>query len=311
MDIISQISPVSGWQVFGSGEPVLNHLFNVWITIMGCTVFLCFVIGEWTRNYSQTDKVWSIMPGVYSLVTLQAFPSSPRIILMTLLVMIWGIRLSYNFYRKGGYNLLPWKGEEDYRWAVLRRHPKLQKGIRFTLFNLFFISFYQQALILLFSTPLLLAAGNADTPLSLTDHLAAFFMLLFILLESIADNQLHDFHARKQGKVIREDKYNVSLEKGFLTEGLWSYVRHPNFISEQAIWVSFYFFGVAACGQFMNWTLSGPILLILLFMGSSAFTERISMDKYPDYKNYMQDVPKFIPALFKQRKEEERTHSKT
>lgn len=303
MNFILLISPVNGLQLFASGDNLLNHLFQVWITIMGCTVFLCFVIGEWTHNYSQTDKIWSIMPIVYSLTVFSAFPSSPRITLMTALVIIWGLRLSYNFYRKGGYNLLPWKGEEDYRWAVLRRNPKLQKGIRFTLFNLFFISFYQQALILLFSTPLLLAAAHADTPLSLTDYLAAFFMSLFILIETIADNQLHVFQYRKRNKVINDGRYRSSLDKGFLTEGLWQYVRHPNFISEQAVWVSFYFFGVAASGQFINWTLAGPVLLILLFMGSSAFTEKISQEKYPEYKNYMQNVPKFIPTLFKQRKD--------
>ena len=303
MDVVLQILPLHGLQLITSGDDKLNHLIRVWVTIMGCVVFLCFVVGELTRNYSQTDKIWSIMPIVYSFTAFYAFPSSPRITLMTTLVIIWGIRLSYNFYRKGGYNLLPWKGEEDYRWSVLRRHPILQKGLRFTLFNLFFISFYQQFLIFLFSTPLLLAARYADTPLSKLDYMAAFFMLLFILTESIADNQLHVFQYRKRNKVMNDGKYRSSLDKGFLTEGLWHYVRHPNFISEQAIWVSFYFFGVAASGQVINWTLSGPVLLVLLFIGSSAFTEKISQEKYPEYRNYIQNVPKFIPTLFKQRKE--------
>jgi steroid 5-alpha reductase family enzyme len=267
------------------------------------TAIICFVIGELTRNYSQTDKVWSIMPIVYSLVTLNAFPSSPRIWLMSILVLIWGIRLSYNFYRKGGYDLLPWKGEEDYRWAMLRQHPKLQKGIRFTLFNLFFISIYQHVLILLFSLPILFAAKYTETDLSVLDYVAASFMLLFILIETISDNQLHVFQFHKRKKIALDGKYSTSLKKGFLTEGLWNYVRHPNYVAEQATWISFYFFGVAASGIFINITLTGPVLLIFLFMGSSEFTERISLDKYPDYKNYKEHVPKFIPLLFKSRKE--------
>ena len=28
---------------------------------------------------------------------------------------VWGLRLTYNFYRRGGYAWPPWTGEEDYR----------------------------------------------------------------------------------------------------------------------------------------------------------------------------------------------------
>jgi len=261
-------------------------------------------VGELTHNYSQTDKLWSLMPIGYSVVTMYAFPSSPRLWLMVSLVTIWGLRLTYNFYRKGGYNIIPWKGEEDYRWGILRKQPVFQNGFRMTLFNLLFISFYQQLLILLFCTPLLLAADNSSVNLSGLDYLAAFCMFLFILIETIADNQLYDFHSKKKDNIFLNGKYKSSLNKGFLTEGLWNYVRHPNFIAEQSIWVSFYFFGVAASGYWLNWTLAGPVLLILLFAGSSEFTERISMEKYPEYKLYKQQVPKFIPLIFKSQKKE-------
>ncbi len=80
-----------------------------------------------------------------------------------------------------------------------------------------------------------------------------------------------------------------------MSEGFWKYVRHPNFASEQAIWISFYFFGVAASGKWINLTIAGPILLILLFIGSSAMTESISSGKYPEYKNYQKEVPRFFP----------------
>jgi len=293
------ISPESLFQSLLNGESKLEYVLKVWVIILFCTVFICFLVGELSHNYSQTDKVWSLMPIVYSMVTLYAFPSSPRIWLMSMLVIVWGLRLSYNFYRKGGYNIVPWKGEEDYRWGILRKHPILQKGIRISLFNLLFISFYQQVLILLFSTPLLLAAKNPTANLTELDYLAAMGMFLFILIETIADNQLYSFQTQKHQKKQVNDKFSSSLKKGFLTEGLWNRVRHPNYVAEQAIWVCFYFFGVAATGQWFNWTLTGPVLLILLFAGSSEFTERISMEKYPEYKNYKLQVPKFIPVILK------------
>jgi len=287
------------WQSFIGDQSAYGELLRSWIIVLGITIFICFVVGELTKNFSQVDKTWSIMPIIYGAITLWAFPDSPRIWLMTVLVTFWGLRLSYNFYRKGGYHKIPWKGEEDYRWSVLRANPMLKGRVRTTLFNLLFISVYQQVLIMLFSTPLLLAAKSGDSALSTLDYVAAAFMFMFILIETIADNQLFDFHLQKQKKMAHDGRFSSSLEKGFMIDGLWKYVRHPNFAAEQSIWVSFYFFSVAASGEWINWTLSGPVLLILLFVGSSQFTENISKQKYPAYEDYQGNVPKFIPITLK------------
>ncbi len=275
----------------------MENLVSAWIITMFTAVCVCFLVSEITCNYSQVDKLWSLMPIVYSLIALMTFPS-PRMWIMLLLVSIWGFRLSFNFYRKGGYNIIPWKGEEDYRWKILRQHPALKGRIRFGLFNLFFISFYQHFLILLFSSPLLIAAKNQTGSLNILDIIAASLMLVFILIETIADNQLFRFQKLKRMKENPEGLYSKSLERGFMSEGLWRFVRHPNFASEQAIWISFYFFGVAASGQWINWTLTGSVLLVLLFLGSTEMTEGISSGKYPDYASYRKDVPKFLPGLF-------------
>ena len=280
-----------------------DQLDSTLVTIMIATAIICFLVSEITRNYSQVDKLWSLMPVIYAVVAFTATPS-PRLGIMCLLVAIWGFRLSFNFYRKGGYNIVPWKGEEDYRWMIMRRHPALKGRLRFGLFNLFFISFYQHLLILLFSSPVLLAAKNQDRKLTLLDIAAASVMLLFIIIETIADNQQYRFHALKRRSGKQKGIYSESIGKGFLCEGLWRYVRHPNFASEQAIWISFYFFGVAASGNLMNWTLTGPLLLVLLFFGSTRMTESISSQKYPGYVAYQKEVPKFFPRFSISRKSE-------
>jgi steroid 5-alpha reductase family enzyme len=269
-----------------------------WFTVMIAVAIVCFAVSEITRNYSQVDKLWSLLPVAYSLITVAAFPSV-RLYIMAALVTMWGFRLSYNFYRKGGYNIIPWKGEEDYRWKVLRENPALKGRFRFGLFNLFFISFYQNALIFLFSTPLLVAAANNVNALNIIDLIAALLMLLFIVTETLADNQLFRFQTEKKGLQEGTPVYRKSLANGFMSEGFWEHVRHPNFASEQAIWVSFYLFSVAASGKWLNFSIAGPLLLILLFIGSSAMTESISSGKYPEYKIYQKAVPKFIPRLFR------------
>lgn len=284
--------------VLSGFDPQFQSLVLTWITLMIVVVLVCFAVSEVTRNYSQVDKLWSLMPLAYAWITAVAFPS-PRLFLMASLVTVWGLRLSFNFYRKGGYSIIPWEGEEDYRWKILRESNVLRGRLRFGLFNLLFISFYQNLLILLFSTPLLMAALYQGVPVGMTDLIAGVLMLLFIMTETIADNQQHRFQSAKHGLEETREVYGESLGKGFLTEGLWRYVRHPNFASEQAIWLSFYLFSVAASGKWINFTLMGPVLLVILFIGSSIMTEKISSGKYPDYTIYQREVPKFIPRIFR------------
>jgi steroid 5-alpha reductase family enzyme len=274
-----------------------EQLLNSWALIILIAALVSFLVSELTRNYSQVDKLWSLMPVIYSFVSLAASPS-PRLWLMSSLVTIWGLRLSFNFYRKGGYSIVPWRGEEDYRWKIMRQNPALKGRIRFGLFNLFFISFYQHLLVLLFSSPLLLAAKYPAAGLTFIDVAAACMMLFFIIGETIADNQQFTFQKLKKQSENRDDLYSASLEKGFLSEGVWRYARHPNFACEQSIWITFYLFGVSASGSWINPTLAGPVLLVLLFQGSTYFTESISSAKYPEYDSYQKNVPKFIPRLF-------------
>ena len=279
----------------------LGSITGLLVTIMLITALVCFIVSELTQNYSQVDKLWSLMPIAYSIIVLTANPT-PRLWLMTILVTIWGLRLSLNFGRKGGYSIIPWQGEEDYRWKIMRAHPDLRGRIKFGMFNFFFISLYQHFLILLFCTPLLLASGSQNNDLTLIDKIAAFMMLLFIAIETIADNQQYNFQELKKRGAITDGFYGKSLKNGFVCDGLWSHVRHPNFISEQLIWLSFYMFGVAATGRWFNWTIAGSVLLVLLFQGSTQLTETISSKKYPAYASYKKAVPKFFPKLFGNRK---------
>lgn len=284
-----------------AGDIQIANIAQTWIVLMLVVTLVCFIVSEITRNYSQVDKLWSLMPIAYAGITLAAFPDSPRLWLMTILVAVWGFRLSYNFSRKGGYNKIPWRGEEDYRWQIMRNQPALNGRFRFGIFNLLFISFYQQFLIMLFSTPLLLAAQFNDKPFSIYDAIPALFMAIFIITETIADNQLFSFQQQKKNHRPKETRFEESLRKGFISQGLFSNVRHPNFASEQAIWLSFYFFSVTASGDWLNWTAIGVLLLILIFQGSSVLTENISCNKYPEYVAYQKTVPRFVPNPFRRR----------
>ena len=271
----------------------LEAFYSMLYLYLGAATY-CFIAGELTKNYSQVDRLWSTIPIVYCWYFTYASGMDERLILMSTLVSIWGIRLSFNFARKGGFSLLPWKGAEDYRWEILQRDvPVLKIKLNWSLFNFFFISFYQMGLIFLFSLPIL-SAWQGDSEMTNKDLLLAAVMLFLIIIQTIADEQQHKYQTNKY-KLIRENKELFgNYKKGFIDTGLWKFSRHPNYTCEQLIWITFYFFSVSATGEFLNWSVIGCLLLVLLFYFSAKFSEGISSKKYPEYKDYQKNTPMFI-----------------
>lgn len=257
----------------------------------------CFLLSEITKNYSQVDKIWSIVPIIYTWLIANWGGMNDRLMLMSILVTIWGVRLTYNFSRRGAYTWRFWEGEEDYRWSILRAKPEFNSPVKWRLFNLFFISLYQNGLILLFTLPILLAVDNSSA-LGWTDYIFTVLMIFFIVFETIADQQQWNYQSEKYRQFKERGKAEGIFSKGFTHTGLWKYIRHPNYMAEQSIWICFYLLSAAASGQWINWTMSGCILLVLLFIGSSDFSESISASKYPDYKEYQKNTGRFFPKIF-------------
>lgn len=264
-----------------------------------CFALLCFAVSQLTGNCSQVDKLWSILPIIYAWYMALKGEFDTRLVFMAVLVSIWGVRLTYNFSRRGAYKLKFWSGEEDYRWAILRQNPALQGKLRWTLFNLFFISLYQNALILAFTLPMLVLYKYGGAGIGLGEIVIATLFVLFVVMETIADQQQWNYQNKKYKLIKEGKKLEGELALGFVHTGLWKYIRHPNYMSEQAVWVCFYAFSVVASGQLINWSMIGCLLLLILFQGSADFSEGISANKYPAYADYKKNVGRFLPKLFK------------
>lgn len=265
-------------------------------SILAVVIAYCFIVGEISRNNSQVDKLWSIIPIVYVWNMTYIGGMDERMVLMSVLVTIWGARLTFNFARRGAYTWKFWGGEEDYRWEELRKRPGFNNRFVWMIFDLFFICAYQNTLIFLFTLPILSCLTDNATPLDWKDYTLAIVFVIFVVIEFVADQQQYDFQTEKHRR-IREGLPLGEYEKGFVSTGLWAFVRHPNYASEQTIWVVFYLFSVVATGEWINWSIAGCILLIILFKGSSDFSEEISVGKYLQYNDYQRNVPRFIPFL--------------
>ncbi|MDA9774236.1 DUF1295 domain-containing protein [Saprospiraceae bacterium] len=296
--------------------PIVTYRFDVPLTELQTTALwsvgmiylvsalLCYVVSTITKNYSQVDKLWSINPVIYAWVVCYYSAWEDRIVLMAILVTIWGIRLTYNFSRRNGYSWKFWEGEEDYRWAILQARPEFQAAWKWSIFNLLFISLYQMGLILLFTLPILKSMNGV--PLEITDYVLAAIFLGFVLYETIADQQQWTFQNEKHRLIAAGTPLPDKYKKGFVGEGLWALSRHPNYAAEQAIWIVFYLFSVVATGVWINWTIAGCLLLLILFKSSSDFSEGISEGKYPEYKDYQKKVGRFLPKIFPNSSNKER-----
>jgi len=268
-------------------------------TVAACSAAFCFIVGELTGNNSQMDKLWSLLPIAYTWIIAIRGGLALRLVVMAILATLWGARLTFNFARKGAYKLKFWEGTEDYRWAVVRSGaPFKGNRIAWMLFDLFFISIYQNALVLMTTFPALVAM-NSTAPFGWVDAVAAVLMLCFVIYETVADEQQWAFQTRKWALIGEGQKLEDLPEpynKGFNTVGLWNRSRHPNYFAEQGTWIAFYIFSIGAGAGIFNWSVIGALLLVVLFLGSSALAEQISGGKYPDYAAYCKSVSKFFPG---------------
>jgi steroid 5-alpha reductase family enzyme len=169
--------------------------------------------------------------------------------------VLWMLRLGYNTWRRGLFG----PGGEDYRWAALRQrsHPLL-----FQIFNITFISFAQNWLLLSLSFPAYLtAAALPEEPLTSIDFILFTTGVLLLAVEFTADNQQWAFQNYKK-LILAYEKFGddvdaftpnlpssaywpfalisnftpVDAHRGFITKGLWAWSRHPNFLCEQSVW---------------------------------------------------------------------------
>ena len=166
------------------------------------------------------------------------------------------------------------------------------------LFDLVFICFYQNVILLLITLPAL-ASMTSTVPFGWIDVVAAVLMAGFIVYETIADEQQWAFQTKKWSLIKsgqRLEELPAPYNKGFNTLGLWSVSRHPNYLAEQSIWVCLYLFSVGAGVGVLNWSMAGALLLIVLFIGSSNLAEEISAGKYPEYAAYCRQVSRFFPG---------------
>ena len=266
-------------------NPLAGHPFGTALELCVALIVLCWLAILVTRDCAWVDRLWSLTPPVYCLLVAAADGfDSARINLMTALVLVWSVRLTVNFTRKGGFR----RGGEDYRWAVVRERVG---PLGFQVLNITLIAPGQLLLMWLFTSPVHLAWLARGSPLGWLDGLAAALFLAFFVVEHVGDRQMWAFQQDKKRRI----EAGEAVERPFIDTGVFRYSRHPSYLAEMGMWFAFYLFAVSAAGSWLHWTGLGFILLIGQFLGSIRLTESISRERYPAYAAYQAATPMLLP----------------
>jgi steroid 5-alpha reductase family enzyme len=191
-----------------------------------------------------------------------------------ILVWLWGIRLTVNWA-----TFWPGLEHEDWRYGPIKDNAgKLDALADFSAIHLF-----PTVIVFVSCLPIYAAVAMDAQPLNWVDYVAAVVTAIAILIELVADIQLHRFLShRKEGEIMKT--------------GLWAYSRHPNYFGEWLFWAGLTLFGVAAVPSSWWWTVPGSIAMLVMFLAASIpMIDKRSLERRPEYGEHMKRVSGFIP----------------
>jgi steroid 5-alpha reductase family enzyme len=242
--------------------------------MLGLMVLL-WLVSLALKNSSIVDIFWGSGFVIFTWVAFQLTPEGflPRKLLLSILVTLWGLRLSLHILVRN------WGKPEDFRYQKWR-----QEAGESWWWRSFFKVFLLQGILLLVIAAPLLAAQSSTRPARLTwlDGLGVLVWLVGFFFEAVGDWQLVRFKA------------NPANKGKLLTSGVWRYSRHPNYFGDATQWWGYYLLTLAAGGW---WTILSPILMtgLLLRVSGVALLEKTLKETKPGYEEYVATTSEFIP----------------
>lgn len=219
------------------------------------------------RRNDIADIAWGmgfILVSVYNLYT----KSDLKIILMTILVIIWGLRLAIHIYQRNKNK------KEDFRYLQWRQ----EWGKYFYIRSYLQVYLLQGFFMWLISFPLMIHGAGFN-------FLNAIGLLVWIFgfyYESTADRQLATFlkNPKNKGKIM--------------DQGLWATSRHPNYFGEVVLWWGIWLISLSGPSSFIS--IIGPLTISYLIIKVSGVP--LLEKKYQDnplYEKYKQRTSIFFP----------------
>lgn len=241
---------------------------------------LLFLIGNYLfLSNNIYDFHWPLLPFVSSIYFLSNF--SWKSVFLIVIISIWSIHLIWQ-----NISSMTDVRHEDWRYQMMRR----DYGKCFPLFAFFALHLLPMFEVLLGSSSIYYIYLHAPMEQNLTikDLICLAIIFTGVLIENLADRQLNEFRRKKcQSRQIRF---------AVLSDGLWKYTRHPNYLGEMMFWWGLFLLGCLSHAPI--WCGLGPLFItLMMYFGSIPMSEERLYRKYPDYKFVQQDIPKLIPTF--------------
>ena len=242
------------------------------------TVF--YAVARIRKNNSLADVAWGLGFVFLAYLNLILAPEITfRQVAMTVLVTVWGLRLSFHVYSR---NL---GKPEDFRYVEMRR--KWEK--RAPLFSYTHVFMLQGVLLLTVAIPIILINANPSASFGFAEASGVLVWCAGFVFEASADSQLSRFV-----------RFRKSPENPIMTDGLWRFSRHPNYFGEALLWWGVFFLAVRVPGGWAG--VISPLLIgfLLRFVSGVPLLEK----KYagnPRFQEYTKRTNVFVPWLPKGR----------
>jgi len=239
---------------------------------------LFFVIAVLKKDNSIVDIGWGLGYVYTANMTLYLTNNyNLRSFIITFIVTIWGLRLSYHIFKR---NL----GQgEDFRYAEWRKNWD-----HFYLTSFLRVFMLQGVLLFIISTPIIKIISAPYQSLKIIDFIGLLIWGIGFAFETAADKQLKDFksldESEKDGHVLKS--------------GVWEYTRHPNYFGDALVWWGFYTIALAVSGGWIF--IFSPIIMTLLLRfvsGVPLLEKRYADDE--EYQRYAKKTNKFFPWFSK------------
>jgi len=230
----------------------------------------------------QTEKFYDLSGGltyitvvIFSLAVTSDSVINIANLIIAIFIIIWAIRLSSFLFLRIS------KDGEDKRFRSIK--PNLTQ---------FFMTWTLQGMWVSLCSMCALTAINTGRleVMNISFILGACIFILGLYIEIKADNQKSRFRS------IPENRDR------FITDGLWSKSRHPNYFGEVLLWSGIAVMSVCALEGLQYTTLISPIFTYLLLVHVSGVRmlearADIKWGQDPEYKNYVEKTPMLFPKL--------------
>jgi len=235
---------------------------------------ILYVFAVIRKNNSIADIGYGIGFIVVAIVSMYQNGGHWYATLATFLVLLWGFRLAF---RIGSRNL---SKPEDFRYVGYRKSWKY-----FYLRSYFQVFIFQGIIIYIISMPVLFINLYPKEPIVWLLIVGVIIWVVGYFFEVVGDYQLDEFLKLPK----KPSKY--------MTTGLWSRTRHPNYFGESTMWWGLFFISLA-CSKYGILTIISPILITFLLTKVSGIpmVEKRWIDD-PVWKKYKSKTPAFFPRI--------------